>query len=159
MFKVIYMSLNNIKIKRNVGELKMIQVIYYILFIICLFYGLYFLFTGFLAFFKTKKLPRKDPKTKFGILIAARNEAEVIPDLIKSLQKQKYPDNLYDIIVIVNNCTDNTEEVALKCGAKVLNVDVPVKTKGEVLYWTKDKLKNSDYDAYIVFDADNIVHT
>ena len=27
-----------------------------------------------------------------------------------------------------------------------------------MLVWTKKKLKDSDYDAYIVFDADNIVH-
>ena len=137
----------------------MIQIIYYILFLACLIYGLYFGLTGLIAFFKKTKAPKKQaPKTKFGILIAARNEAEVLPDLINSLKKQNYPDELYDILVIVNNCTDNTEEVALKCGAKALNVDVPVKTKGEVLVWTKKKLKDSDYDAYIVFDADNIVH-
>ena len=118
----------------------MIQTIYYIIFMICLIYGLYFGLTGLFAFKKTKPLKKYEPKTKFGILIAARNEAEVLPDLIKSLQSQKYPDELYDILVIVNNCTDNTEEVALKCGAKALTVDVPVKTKGEVLVWTKKKL-------------------
>src|SRR5574344_1787248 len=136
----------------------MIQVIYYILFVICLGYGLYFLFTGFLAFGKTKAPRRRDAETKFAILIAARNEESVIEDLIKSLQEQKYPKELFDIYAIVNNCTDNTEGVARKAGAKILKVDVPVKTKGEVLYWTKNKLKDSNYDAYIVFDADNIVH-
>lgn len=137
----------------------MLQSIYYILFLMCLIYGLYFGLTGLVSFFKKTEAPKKQKaKTKFGILIAARNEAEVLPDLIGSLKKQNYPKDLYDILVIVNNCTDNTEEVAIKCGAKALCVDIPVKTKGEVLVWTKNKLKDSDYDAYIVFDADNIVH-
>ena len=135
-----------------------IQIVYYVIFTLCLIYGLYFGITGIFAFKKTKSLKKHDPKTKFGVLIAARNEAEVLPDLIKSLQNQKYPEKLYDIIVVVNNCTDDTEKVAKKCGAKVLVVDVPVKTKGEVLVWTKKKLKDSDYDAYVVFDADNIVN-
>ena len=136
----------------------MIQIIYYIIFLVCLLYGLYYFFTGFFAFKKTGTPKKQAPKTKFAILIAARNEAEVLPDLIKSLKNQKYPENLFDIFVIVNNCTDNTEEVAKKSGAKTLLVDVPVKTKGEVLVWTKNKLKKTDYDAYVVFDADNIVN-
>ena len=136
----------------------MIQIIYYILFLGCLLYGLYFGITGIYAFKKTKTPRKQEPKTKFGILIAARNEAEVLPDLIKSLDAQKYPKELFDILVIVNNCTDNTEEVAKNCGAKTLVVDVPVKTKGEVLVWAKNRLKKSDYDAYVVFDADNIVN-
>jgi cellulose synthase/poly-beta-1,6-N-acetylglucosamine synthase-like glycosyltransferase len=136
----------------------MLQVIYYILFIICLVYGLYYFFTGLFGFGKVPKINKHEPKTKFAVLIAARNEEIVIPELIQSLKNQKYPKELFDIYAIVNNCSDNTEKVAKKAGAKILNVDVPVKSKGEVLLWTKNKLKDTDYDAYIVFDADNIAH-
>lgn len=137
----------------------MIQFIYYILFIITLLYGLYFLATSITSFKKvTYKITPQNASTKFAILIAARNESKVIGELIDSLKKQNYPRSLFDIYALVNNCTDNTEEVARKAGAKIINVDVPVKTKGDVLKFTFNKLQNSDYDAYIVFDADNVVH-
>ena len=122
-------------------------------------YGLYFLVTSFTSFKKVKpKITAQNASTKFAVLIAARNESKVIADLIESLKKQNYPQSLFDIYALVNNCTDNTEEVAKKAGAKIINVDVPVKTKGDVLKYTFKKLKKSDYDAYLVFDADNVVH-
>lgn len=137
----------------------MIQLIYYILFLITLFYGMYFFITGLYAF-KNKELKfrKYNAKTKFAILIAARNESLVIADLIKSLKEQNYPTNLYDIYSLINNCTDNTLEVAKKAGSKIINVNVPVKTKGDVLKFAFKRLKKKDYDAYIIFDADNVVH-
>ena len=97
------------------------------------------------------------PKNKFAVLIAARNEEAVIAELVDSLKKQKYPKKLYDIYVLPNNCTDDTEGCAKKAGAKILHCEVPVKSKGEVLREAFRQLKKSDIDAYIVFDADNIV--
>ena len=137
----------------------MIQFVYYVLFIITLLYGLYFLLTSITSFKKVKpKITEYNASTKFAILIAARNEEKVIGDLIKSLKKQNYPQSLYDIYALVNNCQDNTQEVAKKAGAKIIDVDIPVKSKGDVLKYTFNKLSKSDYDAYLVFDADNIVH-
>ena len=138
----------------------MIQFVYYILFIFTLIYGFYFLFTGFFAFKnKNKKIiKRHNPKNKFAILIASRNEEDVIGELVESLKEQDYPKELYDIIVIPNNCTDKTEKVAKKAGATIMKCTVPVKSKGEVLRFAFEKLsKREDIDAYIVFDADNIV--
>lgn len=137
----------------------MIQLIYYILFIITCSYAVYFVLTGLFAFKnKENKIKKHKPKTKFAVIIPARNEAKVIEDLIKSLKEQDYPTNLYDVYSIINNCTDNTLEVAKKAGSKIMNVNTPVKSKGDVLKFVFKRLKNKDYDAYIVFDADNVVH-
>ncbi len=137
----------------------MIQLIYYILFIITLLYGVYFIITSLFAFKNVEpRIKKHKEKTKFAILIAARNEEKVIGDLIKSLNEQNYPTNLYDIYSIVNNCTDNTKDVARKFGSKIINVNTPVKCKGDVLKFAFKRLKNKDYDAYIIFDADNVVH-
>ena len=103
-----------------------------------------------------KKKPVVPPKTKFAILIAARNEENVIDKLVGSLMGQDYPKELYDIFVIPNNCTDDTESAARRAGAQILHCTVPVKTKGDVLHWTFAHLMGK-YDAYCVFDADNIV--
>ncbi len=111
---------------------------------------------GILFLIPWKKYPVVPPKTKFAVLLPARNEGNVIANIIESLQAQVYPKELYDIIVIPNNCTDDTEDAALKAGAKVMRCTGPVSTKGEVLHQILDCIMGS-YDAYVVFDADNIV--
>ncbi len=137
----------------------MILFIYYTLFVITLLYGLYFAISGLLAFRNVEDPIRyHKARTKFAVIIAARNEAIVIKDLIKSLKEQDYPTKLYDIYVFANNCTDNTESVSKKAGAKVINVTEKTKSKGDVLQFAFKKLKKKDYDAYIIFDADNVVH-
>ena len=111
---------------------------------------------GVFCLLPRKRYPRTQPKTRFALLIAARNEENVIGTLIESLQAQDYPKELYDIIVIPNNCTDDTEGVALRAGAKIVHCAAPVSTKGQVLHQTFAQLAGQ-YDAYCVFDADNVV--
>ncbi len=138
----------------------MVEIIIYVLLAFFLLYGIYFLImaTGF--FKKKKKNIVGDKKNHFAILVAARNEENVIGNLIKSLKKQKYPKDKYDIYVIVNNCTDNTLAVAKKAGAKIIECTSNVKSKGDVLNYTFNRLKdNNEIDAYVIFDADNIVHS
>ena len=136
----------------------MLEIIFYTLSTFLLMYGLYFFITSLFAFLKDKKEIVDDSTlNKFAIIIAARNEEKVIGNLIDSLKKQDYNKNKYEIDVIVNNCTDNTREVALSHGANVIDCEIKVKSKGEVLRYTFNKLKNRKLDAYIIFDADNVV--
>ena len=122
-------------------------------------YGLYYVITGIFAFSRPKEDKGiSNKKHKFSIIIAARNEEMVIGNLIDSLKKQNYDKKMYDINVIINNSTDNTYKVAKKHGANAIECEIPVKNKGEVLRYVFKKFKNKDFDAYIVFDADNVVH-
>lgn len=102
-----------------------------------------------------KKIPRSASVTHFAVLIPARNEEAVIGNLIQALRKQNYPCHLYDIFVVPNNCTDFTEQVARDAGAKILHCSRPVRTKGQVLQDVLAQLSGR-FDAYLVFDADNI---
>ena len=109
--------------------------------------------------FKEKPL-LKDKKHKFMAIIPAHNEEMVIGNLIESLKNQDYDKDLYDIYVIADNCTDNTALIAKEAGAIVYKrFDETKKTKGYALNWfLKQKIEeNADYDAFLVFDADNIV--
>lgn len=103
-----------------------------------------------------KKWKEQPAKTRFAVLIPARNESKVIGALVASLHKQNYPPELYDIIVIPNNCTDDTEQQARLAGAQILTCTDPVKTKGDVLHQIFAQIMGQ-YDAYCVFDADNVV--
>jgi cellulose synthase/poly-beta-1,6-N-acetylglucosamine synthase-like glycosyltransferase len=107
---------------------------------------------------KMKKITAKPPATRFALAIAARNEADVIANLIMSLQKQNYPAELYDIFVAPNNCTDNTRGIAVSCGARIFDPIGEIHSKGDVLsQFVRMCMREKKYDAVCVFDADNVV--
>ena len=119
-------------------------------------WGLWYLVSGLACVRKPVDYGVHPARTKFAVLIAARNEELVIAPLINSLLMQNYPEQLYDIWVIPNNCTDNTALAAERAGAKVLECTVPVRNKGEVLRFAYNHLRPRRYDAWLVFDADNV---
>ena len=99
---------------------------------------------------------------RYAVLISARNEEEVIGELIESLKHQDYPQELLDIYVIADNCTDATARVAQQAGATVYERFDRVRVgKGYAMDWffhrLKEQGKDTCYDGYFVFDADNIV--
>ena len=119
----------------------------------------YYMIISFFAFKSLKPLTSFPPQNKFAILIAARNEAAVIGNLISSLKSQDYPSEFYEIFVIPNNCVDHTRAVALKSGVSVLDCPIEVNSKGQVLSFAFDyflKTKHG-FDAFCIFDADNLV--
>lgn len=123
-------------------------------------YGVYFVLLALLGEIKPKTKPKtKPPITRFALVVAARNEAAVIGNLINSLQRQNYPKYLYDIYVAPNNCTDNTREIAISYGTKIFDPKGEIHSKGDVLnQFVKMCMEEKKYDAICVFDADNIVH-
>lgn len=124
-------------------------------------YWLYQMVISFCSLIKLKEKPMLvNKKHKFMAIIPAHNEEEVIENLVLSLKAQDYPKDLYDIYVIADNCEDATAEIAKKAGAIVMKrFDEEHKTKGYALNWfLKKKIdEDADYDAFCVFDADNIV--
>lgn len=124
-------------------------------------YWAYQIIVSFCSLIKLKdKILLVDKNHKFMAIIPAHNEESVIKNLVESLKNQDYPKELYDIYVIADNCTDRTAEIAKEAGALVYKrFDELHKTKGFALNWfLKQKIdENADYDAFLVFDADNIV--
>ena len=124
-------------------------------------FWLYQFIISITSLIKFKEKPMlTDKKHRFIIALPANNEEGVIGNLIKSLQMQDYDKSLYDIYVIADNCTDGTANVARENGAIVYErFDEDKKTKGYALNWFLDKMKDKkeDYDALLVFDADNVV--
>ena len=129
------------------------------LFFLCYFYQFIFVFIAYLK--KSKPTPDADPH-KLAILIAARNEERVIGNLLDSLKKQNYPADHFDVFLVADNCTDSTAEIARSMGATVYERhDTLHVGKGYVLdimlknIWAE---RGEDaYDAFVVFDADNII--
>lgn len=131
-----------------------------LVYIIVIFW-IYQLVISFCSLIKFKEKPLKTKKNhKFMAILPAHNEEKVIANLIESLNNQDYDKDLLDIYVIADNCTDNTARIAKEHGAIVYErYDEEHQTKGCALNWfLKQKIEeNADYDAFFVFDADNIV--
>ncbi len=108
-------------------------------------------------FIKPKEWLQARPTIRFAVVIAARNEQAVIGRLVSSLLDQDYPRELFDVFVVPNNCTDDTAGEAFRAGANILLCDYPVRQKGDALRQAFFQLEKRDYDAYVVFDADNVV--
>ncbi|WP_251212047.1 glycosyltransferase family 2 protein [Adlercreutzia murintestinalis] len=131
----------------------------FLAFTCCYTYQLFYVFVVL-----TRKAPvaRAQRDHKFAVLIAARNESAVIGDLIRSIRAQNYPAHLIDIFVIADNCTDNTGEIARSHGAQVYTRNNKEQIgKGYALdhglkaIWRDHP--HDDYEAYFVFDADNVL--
>ncbi|MBR5296026.1 MAG: glycosyltransferase, partial [Clostridia bacterium] len=118
-----------------------------------------FVFTGL---FVTRKFKKAKKNHKYAILIAARNEEEVIGNLIDSIRKQDYPAELVDVFVVADNCTDSTAKVARDLGAVCYErQDTEHRTKGFALQFLVECIRRDfgidSYEGYMIFDADNLL--
>ena len=111
---------------------------------------------------KPRRFPETRERHRYAILISARNEARVIGQLLDSIRAQDYPRELLDAVVIADNCTDETAEVARRGGATVYERnDAERVGKGYALRFAFDRLTEdkgaSYYNGYFVVDADNLL--
>ena len=113
-------------------------------------------------FFKKQKVYTAKKLHKYAVLISARNEGAVIGELLESLHRQNYPQELLDIYVVADNCTDNTAQIAEDHRAIVYErFDRRLVGKGYALNYLFEKIYARSgleaYDGYFVFDADTVL--
>lgn len=130
-----------------------------ILFFICYAYQFLYILVPFIK--KSKPHAPAVPH-RFGILISARNEKIVIKNLIDSIQKQTYDQNLITVFVVADNCTDETAQIAREAGAVVYERNDLTKIgKGYALEFLYENIVrdygDTAFDAYFVIDADNVL--
>ncbi len=130
-----------------------------VIFTLCYFYQFVYVLIGL---FKKSKIYTAQKNHRYAVVISARNESSVIGNLIDSIKTQTYPAELIDIFVIADNCTDNTADIAREAGANVYErFNTEQVGKGYALDWLFQIINrehnDKNYDAYIVFDADNVL--
>ena len=106
--------------------------------------------------------PTHPPTTRFLIVVPAHDEAGVIRETVQSCLGVDYPPDLLQVVVIADNCTDETADVAEAAGADVVvRVDPTRKSKGFALedffdgVITHPDLRPAD--AFVLVDADTSV--
>ncbi len=103
--------------------------------------------------------PAPDTRTRFDIVVPAHNESAGIALTVASLKAIDYPHDRYRILVIADNCTDDTAELASAAGARVIpRQSATERGKGYALalgYSTS--LSEGFADAVVIVDADTQV--
>ena len=131
-----------------------------VLFFLAYFYQLVYIVIGLIR--RKPKYRDAQKNHRIAVVVSARNEQVVLPHLIDSIRKQDYPQELVDIMVIADNCTDSTAQIARDMGAYVYErKNLELIGKGYALDDLFTELINSgridDYEAYLVLDADNLL--
>jgi 1,2-diacylglycerol 3-beta-glucosyltransferase len=94
---------------------------------------------------------------RFRFVVPAHNEAAGIAATVKSLLAVDYPRMLFDVVVVADNCNDDTAKEARAAGATVLErQNAELRGKGYALAHAFDALPE-DVDAVVVIDADTLV--
>ena len=90
----------------------MIEIVLFVVLVIYVVFILQLIF----GFDKVKSFVRTDekPETKFSIIVPFRNEEKNLPKLLKSISKQNYPKDLFEIILVDDFSTDASERVYIK---------------------------------------------
>ena len=139
--------------------LNIINICLGIIFLLCYLYQVIYIF---IAYAKKPPVLQNAAPHRIAVIIAARNESAVIHNLLESLKAQDYPREFYDIFVVADNCTDNTADIAKNHGAIVYErFNDKEKGKGYAVdYLIKSIWRDYGeiYDAFTVFDADNVVN-
>ena len=119
----------------------------------------YFVLSVF-SMYRKKENKDFQPINKFAVVVAAHNEEPVIGPLVDNLKELDYPEELYDIFVVADNCSDKTALISKNKGAYVYERFNEINIgKGHALEWLFNKifLLEKKYDAVVIFDADNLV--
>lgn len=99
----------------------------------------------------------REVDSRVAVVIPAHNEAEGIADCIASVRGQtRRPDR---IIVVADNCTDDTAQVARDAGAEVVETVGNERKKAGALNQALDRLvpELSEQDGILIMDADTTV--
>lgn len=129
--------------------------------VIGFFFALYLLLITVAPFviWKSKK-HTPEGKKKFAIIIPAHNEEKVIEATLRSATQVSYPSDLFDVIVVADNCTDRTSKIALSAGAIVFErFDSARRGKGYALNWIIPRVleRLPKYEACVFVDADSVI--
>lgn len=133
-----------------------------LIFAFAIVFNLKQIFYLIVALLKKEKDPGREASFHhYAVMICARNEANVIADLIDSIKTQSYPQDLIDIFVMADNCSDDTAEIASSRGVHVYTRFNSEKVgKGYALEALMNHMREDypeGFDGYFVFDADNIL--
>lgn len=94
---------------------------------------------------------------RFDVIVPAHDEAVLIRRTVQSLNRMDWPSASFRVVVVADNCTDDTAALARAAGADVLERhDANLRGKGHALdYAFCASLRRAWADAVVIVDADS----
>ncbi|MEM8770546.1 MAG: glycosyltransferase family 2 protein [Pseudomonadota bacterium] len=123
---------------------------------VCVLVPSVIVFAEVLASFMPKRsLPsHQGPLPSLVVIVPAHNEGEHIVQTLTDLKAALW--DAASILVVADNCTDDTAEIAEREGAMVLRREDPDRRgKGFALQYAVDRLRNQPPECIAFFDADS----
>lgn len=131
-----------------------------ILLVLCLPVLGWALYLGTLSLLSWRMAPPVPPapSLRFDFVVPAHNESLGIASTVKSLSEVDYPKDLFRVVVVADNCTDDTAVKAREAGATVLErQNKELRGKGYALAHAFARSVAEGADAVVVVDADTLV--
>lgn len=88
---------------------------------------------------------------KISVVIPAYNEEKLLPHCLKALQNQTIPKRDFEVIVVDNNSTDKTSQIAQKYGARVV-----FEAKKGIIHARAKGASSAKGEIIVCMDADSI---
>jgi 1,2-diacylglycerol 3-beta-glucosyltransferase len=102
--------------------------------------------------------PARPPHLRFDVVVPAHDEERGIAETVRSLLDVDYPRELFRVVVVADNCRDETAARARAAGATVLERhDDEKRGKGHALAYAFERCLEGGAAAVVVVDADTTV--
>ena len=107
---------------------------------------------------RRKTLEPAPARTRFMIVIPAHDEAALIGQTVASILTSPYPADLRSVVVVADNCTDDTAAIARRAGASCWERrDLERRGKPHALHWIFERVDLGAVDAVVIVDGDTVV--
>jgi cellulose synthase/poly-beta-1,6-N-acetylglucosamine synthase-like glycosyltransferase len=110
---------------------------------------------------KKTEYPVAEQKYRFAVIFPAYKEDKVILNSIQDFQRQEYPVDKYDIIVVADQMSEETNQQLRDMSTHVLEVIEEKSSKTRALQRAEEYIYENGlkYDIVVILDADNLVDT
>ncbi len=134
----------------------------FVLFVLVFYLSLYVAYNVFLLIVNIIVKPNDkidyEKEAMFLVVIPAHNEELFIKRILDSFARQNYSSDLFKLIVVADNCTDDTANCVSGDNVEIL-VRKSAKDfgKGYAIKYALDNMSDFNYDALFIIDADSVL--
>lgn len=144
------------------GYLEIVAIVFSYLWLLFSLLTIHYVIFSLIGLFAVKHYPKTDKKLRYGIVISARNEENVIGALLDSIKNNDYPQENLQVFVVAHNCDDRTAEIAREHGATVYEYNnINERVLGFAYRFLFGKIREDygieSFDGFFIINADNIL--
>ncbi len=133
------------------------SIIDYIAFAVFAFHTLYLLAFAVLSLRKMSPPATTGEKVRrMAVLIPAYKEDNVIMECVRSVLEQRYPRDLFEVVVISDRMSEETNRRLSQLPLRLIEVRFENSTKAKSLNTAMERIGDA-YDVAVILDADNVV--